>query len=281
MSMSLANKPGSDRREPVTPGKESPAVMQPDISSTRWMGLDFQAMTTEDAVAHVMKTGLRADAFSYVVTPNVDHMLRLEDNAAFREMYDEAGLILNDSRVLQTLAARDGITLPPSPGADVVAGLLDALPRSTPLCVIGCSEDQIAELKSRYGYETIHHHEPPMGLRKKPDAVIEAAKFMATHKAAFHFLCVGSPQQEMVALAAKLQGNVTGIGLCCGASIDFLTGKIDRAPNIFRQARLEWLHRLASEPRRMTRRYLIEGPRIFSLWSRYRKADKPSGHGSD
>lgn len=279
--MSLANKPGSDLMEPVTQGKELPDTMEPENSSIRWMGLDFQAMPTAEAVTRLMADGLAGKPFTYVVTPNVDHMLRLEDNAAFRDMYGEAGLILNDSRVLQTLAGRDGIQLPPSPGADVVAGLLAELPRSTPICVIGCSEDQIVELKERFGYETIHHHEPPMGLKKKPEAVVEAAKFMAAYPSAFYFLCVGSPQQEMVALAAKLQGNVTGIGLCCGASIDFLTGKVDRAPEFLRKARLEWLHRLASEPRRMTRRYLIEGPRIFSLWSRYRKADKPSGHGSD
>lgn len=281
MTMMTAHKPASGPMEPITQGKEMARPRLAENETTRWMGVDFQAMPTDEAVKSVIAFAMGDPEFSYVVTPNVDHMLRLHDSEAFRDMYSEAGLILNDSRVLQTLAARDSIELPPSPGADIVAGLLEELDREIPISVIGCSSDQIEMLKERYGFKTIHHYEPPMGLRKKPDEVVKTAAFMANHPAAIHFICVGSPQQEMVALAAKLRGDVKGVGLCVGASIDFLTGKVERAPKWLRQARLEWLHRLVSEPRRMTRRYLIDGPRIFKLWSEHRKADKPSSDGAD
>ena len=66
-------------------------------------------------------------------------------------------------------------------------------------------------------------------------------------------------------------GSAKGIGLCCGASLDFLSGKTDRAPEWMRRTRLEWLHRLASEPGRLGRRYLIEGPAIFRIWQRARR----------
>jgi exopolysaccharide biosynthesis WecB/TagA/CpsF family protein len=59
--------------------------------------------------------------------------------------------------------------------------------------------------------------------------------------------------------------------LCIGASIDFLTGKQRRAPLWVQKAGLEWLHRLLSDPRRLTSRYLIECPRIFYLiWAKRR-----------
>jgi exopolysaccharide biosynthesis WecB/TagA/CpsF family protein len=58
--------------------------------------------------------------------------------------------------------------------------------------------------------------------------------------------------------------------LCIGASVDFLTGKQQRAPVWIQKAGFEWLHRLLSDPRRLASRYLLECPRIFYLiwWGR-------------
>jgi N-acetylglucosaminyldiphosphoundecaprenol N-acetyl-beta-D-mannosaminyltransferase len=53
------------------------------------------------------------------------------------------------------------------------------------------------------------------------------------------------------------------VALCVGATVDFLVGKQKRAPVFMQQARLEWMHRLFSNPRRLWRRYLLEGPWIL------------------
>jgi len=79
------------------------------------------------------------------------------------------------------------------------------------------------------------------------------------------------PQQEILALRVAQAGGAVGVGLCIGASLDFLTGRKARAPLWMQKASLEWLHRLLSEPGRLWRRYLIEGPRIFRLTMRWRK----------
>jgi exopolysaccharide biosynthesis WecB/TagA/CpsF family protein len=55
-----------------------------------------------------------------------------------------------------------------------------------------------------------------------------------------------------------------------GAALDFITGSEKRAPLIARKLGLEWAHRLLSNPRRMWRRYLVEGPAIFLLAYRWR-----------
>jgi exopolysaccharide biosynthesis WecB/TagA/CpsF family protein len=65
---------------------------------------------------------------------------------------------------------------------------------------------------------------------------------------------------------------VVGIGLCVGASMDFLSGSRKRAPQWMQQARLEWLFRLLDEPQKLWRRYLVEGPKIFRIWLAWRKA---------
>lgn len=75
----------------------------------------------------------------------------------------------------------------------------------------------------------------------------------------------------MIAEACLDRGDCTGVGLCVGASLDFLGGKARRAPRWMQRVRLEWLHRLAQEPRRMWRRYLVEGPKVLVLWQRWRR----------
>lgn len=239
---------------------------------TRFLGLDFQPMTADDAAALLAETASAETAFSYVVTPNVDHRIRLEREPALRPLYESAGLILNDSRILELLAKRDGIALPASPGADIVEHLFAATIRpGETVTIVGGDADLETSLRDRYGLTDIRRHDPPRGLRDKPEAIAAAAAFLAANPARFHFICVGSPQQEMVAYEAFRLGSACGIGLCCGASLDFLSGKTDRAPEWMRRTRLEWLHRLASEPGRLGRRYLIEGPAIFRIWQRARR----------
>jgi exopolysaccharide biosynthesis WecB/TagA/CpsF family protein len=80
-------------------------------------------------------------------------------------------------------------------------------------------------------------------------------------------------QQGIVARRIADHSQATGIGLCVGASIDFLTGKQRRAPLWVQKAGLEWLYRLLSDPRRLASRYLIECPKIFYLmFSKRRKS---------
>lgn len=56
-----------------------------------------------------------------------------------------------------------------------------------------------------------------------------------------------------------------GLTLCCGASINFLTGVERRAPQWMQRLSLEWLYRLLQNPRRLARRYLVRGPQIVRL----------------
>ena len=241
--------------------------------SCKFMGLEFRPMPVAGVVDMLAPLADPMRGFQYVVTPNVDHIVRLEGDDSLRGLYEAADILLNDSRILETLARRDGVDLPASPGADIVAALLNqTIAPDDPITVIGTDRSDVEIIRERFGLTNLAWHEPPMGLRNKPEAIAEAAAFMAAHPARFHFLCVGSPQQEMVALAAKERGDVMGIGLCCGASLDFLSGKTARAPAWMRSARLEWLHRMLSEPKRLTKRYIVDGPRILSIWRKYRKA---------
>jgi exopolysaccharide biosynthesis WecB/TagA/CpsF family protein len=108
-----------------------------------------------------------------------------------------------------------------------------------------------------------------MGLAMDPAARRRAASFIASQKARFTFICVGSPQQEMIAAEAARFSGCRGLGLCVGASLEFITGDERRAPLLMRRLGIEWAHRLVMNPGRMWKRYLIDGPRIFTITYRW------------
>jgi len=219
--------------------------------------------------------------FRYIVTPNVDHLVRLHNEPdVYGPLYAASWLSVCDSRILELLAKVSGIPLSAVPGSDLTGQLFDNVITPTePINVIGADDEIIAKLKEIYGLTQINHHQPPFGMRHKPEAVAAAAQFIADNPARYTFICVGSPQQEMVAKAALERGDCVGLGLCVGASLEFLTGRIKRAPKWMQQYRLEWLFRLASEPKRLWKRYLVEGPKIFWLWVKWSMRNRKSNTG--
>lgn len=233
-----------------------------------FLGAKFDPFSQKETLRRVEYI-TASDSFRYLVTPNVDHMVRLNrDPALYKPLYDAAWISVCDSRILELLAGISGIHLKAVPGSDLTALVLqNVLNSGETINVVGADAATIETLRGKFPNLNINHHEPPMGLRHKPEAVDKAAQFVADHPARYTFLCVGSPQQEMVAQACQARGDCKGLGLCVGASLDFLTGKARRAPLWMQKSRLEWLFRLLSEPRRLWRRYLIEGPKIFSIWA--------------
>lgn len=78
-------------------------------------------------------------------------------------------------------------------------------------------------------------------------------------------LAMGMPKQEAVAAAlAKAQPHKGGLVVCGGAILDFMGGKVTRAPEIFRKTGMEWIYRLMLEPKRLFKRYVL-GNGIFLI----------------
>jgi N-acetylglucosaminyldiphosphoundecaprenol N-acetyl-beta-D-mannosaminyltransferase len=238
-----------------------------------FLSVDFTPLAPQTLFERVVETASRRVGFHYLVTPNVDQIVRLHKNEESRILHQDAWANVNDSRILEALAARSGLDLPACPGSDLTARILsEAIDPQERVVIIGCKPDVVAAITARFGLTDVHWYQPPMGLRTNPDAIAETARFCVDNPARFYFLCVGSPQQEMVARAIKLTGQATGLGLCVGASLEFLAGARQRAPGWMQKARLEWLFRLLSEPKVLWRRYLVEGPRIFALWLSWHKS---------
>ncbi len=237
------------------------------------LGLDFANLDVAEAA--VLLAARPAEApFGYVVTPNADHLVRLARDPAVAALYRHAWLRLLDSRVVAAAAAALRLPVPRvAPGSDVTTLLLTRhLRPGERIAIVGLSPIWLPALVARYGLAPPAHYDPPMGFATDPAAVAATVAFVLAHPARFVFLAVGSPQQEVLAAAIAATGRATGIGLCIGASLEFLAGVSRRAPAWMRRAGLEWLFRLGSDPRRLARRYLWHSPAVFRLLLRARFA---------
>ena len=232
---------------------------------TRFMTLDFADGDRPALLARV--AAMARGPYGYVVTPNVDHVIKLMDGRVEAEVYDGAALKICDSRILAHLARLRGKALAVYPGSDMTADLL-ASDHDLTIGVFGPDRAAFDDLAARYPRRRFTFIEAPMLTPGTPGwiAAVDAAA-----RADWDVLlaCVSFPKQERFAHALRAAGRERGVTLCVGASVDFLTGRQQRAPRLYQQLSLEWLHRLLTQPRRMFGRYVIEGPAIFGLFLRH------------
>jgi exopolysaccharide biosynthesis WecB/TagA/CpsF family protein len=259
--------PGAQRCAPLRPlkylGADVAIPIVSEAASTGWEIDDYDLERFSEEAANFGQ-----DRYRYVVTPNVDHLIRLHDDPQFRELYADAGYVLLDSRFLaQALRLTKGMRLPVCAGSDLTERLFETVIHPLDdLVLIGGSEAQAQRLAERYGLTHLAHHNPPMGFINDPEAVETCLSFIEAHSPfRYCLLAVGSPQQEIIARELQRRDVARGLALCVGASINFLTGNERRAPRWMQRAGLEWLYRLLQAPGRMAARYLIRGPRVFDL----------------
>ena len=219
----------------------------------------------------IRELGANPGGFRYLVTPNVDHVVRLSRRPALYAAYEAAAFSLCDSRVLFLLSRfrHAGDLAEVIPGSDLTARLFSELiAADTPLTLIGGADEVAEALVQTYGLARLRHYNPPMGFIDSPAEVAKAVEFALAEEATFIFICLGSPQQELLARAIADTGRGRGTALCVGASIGFLTGHERRAPRWMQTLALEWLFRLLHSPRRLFRRYLVDAWGIFPLFLR-------------
>jgi exopolysaccharide biosynthesis WecB/TagA/CpsF family protein len=228
--------------------------------------LNLDDYDLEEALRVVATFG--SDRYGYLVTPNVDHVIRYYGQSQFRALYEQASYVLLDSRFLALIVRFfKGRVLRVCPGSDLTAGIFDSIIEPGDVAIlVGGSPRQAQELRHRFGLRALHHIEPPMNFVRDPaaiDACVREVESLSPFR--FCFLAVGSPQQEIVARELKMRGIARGLALCVGASINFVTGLEKRAPPWLRRLGFEWLYRLSQNPKRLAYRYLVRGPRIFLL----------------
>jgi len=252
--------------------KNGRARLQTEAHHARrqFLGVPFGTLDIGQAVDAVVEQS--GGVYSYVVTPNVTHMVKVhEDPDRLFPIYRGAWLSLCDSQIVRALAASRGLKLPLVPGSDLVAMLMtkqNSAAASARRRILIVGPDAAAEkaLRERYPNAIIEVMSAPAKLAQRDDLRRQVARDCAERQWDILLLCVGMPQQELIAALVADAGRKNGVALCVGASIDFLTGSQSRAPLLLQRCGLEWAYRLASEPRRLWHRYLVEAPRIFGIY---------------
>ena len=238
----------------------------PPGDAIRLLGLDFANRPLPEIAARL--SARPADApFAYVVSAQSHQLVRLSKEADLRPFYEGAWMRLLGSRVVFKLCRMLALPAPAViPGCDLSAHLIAReIDRDEPVTLLGLAPEGLAKLKARTGLRRVDHHNPPMGFENDPAAFEKALRFIETHPARFIFLALGSPQQCQVADHLRQRGRASGVGLCIGEGLLPLTGQERRAPRAVQQMGLDWAWRLAQDPRRLARRYLLESPAIVAL----------------
>jgi N-acetylglucosaminyldiphosphoundecaprenol N-acetyl-beta-D-mannosaminyltransferase len=236
-----------------------------------FLGQDFACLPLRRAAERIAGRPKEAP-LSYVVTPNADHLVRLSRDASLRNIYRRAGLCLLDSQAVSLLARLLRLSAPPVVrGSDLAEHLLThhLLPGER-IAIIGLSPVWLPALMARFDLAPPAHYDPPPGFDRNPVELARIEAFLRAYPARFIFLAVGSPRQEILAHRLARLPDLTGTALCIGAGLEFLCGAHRRAPALLRASGLEWAWRLAGEPRRLGRRYLLDSPRVIGLLMRQR-----------
>lgn len=216
----------------------------------------------------------------YVVTPNVDHVVMAETNAALRTAYDEASLSLADGMPLVWLSALLGCALPGKvSGSDLVRPLLARAARlGFKVYLLGAAPGvglkAAARLRAEFdGLQIVGVDSPPLGFEKCHEAERQALVRMQENDPDIVLVALGAPKQEIL-MNRWYRGGVTAVMLGIGASIDFMAGTVQRAPAWMSNAGLEWLYRLAQDPVRLTGRYVLRDSGFLRV--AYRMFRRPS-----
>ena len=257
-------------------GTEVPT--RPPLATVHLFGCDMVADATVDEVADAVVGVIeQADrGWSCVVTPNVDHLVRYRDHPDEAEIARSAAICLPDgmpivwaSRLLRR-PLRSRLT-----GSDLFSALWPRLATERVSTVVVAADERVAD-----GLVATHpacHPMIPPHFDRDDSAAVEGVVddlVAAIDRSSAQVVIVGISLTKTHLLAAHLRRRWSSrpdrppVVLLLGAAAEFHLGLVPRAPAWMQRSGLEWLHRLAGDPRRLARRYLVDDVRFVAIVAR-------------
>ncbi|HEX6655407.1 MAG TPA: WecB/TagA/CpsF family glycosyltransferase [Candidatus Limnocylindria bacterium] len=218
----------------------------------------------EGAVQRIVAWG-RDRSGGYVCTPNVDYVVRARRDAAFRRIVMGARLRAADGMGIVYGSRLAGRRLSGTVTGRLLPVAVARNPDSPPLAMLGGSPGAAERAAGRLreaGGTVVAATSPPMGFEIGDETDQQALRVVMAADPAILFVGLGSPKQDQwMAEHARQLPRTVMVGI--GAGIDVLAGMQPAAPAWMTSIGLEWAYRLAHEPRRLARRYLVDDPRFF------------------
>ena len=253
----------------------------------RLFGADIDPLNMHETVSLISEWIVQPQkSCHFVVTPNVDHIVKLQNDTGLQKAYTEAALIVTDGRPVVWAAGLLGVHIPGTvPGSDLVPALFEhAQVNQQSLTVFllgampGVADRARDVIHAKWPMvKVVGTLSPDFGFEK--DAAVSANICKAVNESGADLLVIGlgAPKQELWITQYASEISVK-VALCVGATIDFIAGEKSRAPVWMQRIGLEWLHRMLSEPKRLAKRYFIDAiifPQlIFKEWQLRRKLEQ-------
>lgn len=218
----------------------------------------------------------RGDGHAYVVTANVDHLVRFARDPAIRDLYTGADLVVADGMPVIWASRFLGRPLPQRVAGSDLFPALSARAAAENLSIYllggapGAADRAAAILRDRHpSLRVAGTFCPDFGFEKDESECLRIADRVRDARADILFVGLGSPKQEHW-IARYRHRAAAKLSIGVGISFSFLCGDVVRAPRWMQRLGLEWLHRLAQEPRRLWKRYLVDDMAFFRLVLRER-----------
>jgi N-acetylglucosaminyldiphosphoundecaprenol N-acetyl-beta-D-mannosaminyltransferase len=228
------------------------------------MGLPIDRVSEAEAVARAVD-GLRHGRGGWICPANLDVLRQAVQAPEVHSLVEQADLVVADGMPLLWASRLQGAPLP-----ERVAGssLVSTLPRAAAgegarVFLLGGDPGVAAVAGERLardnpGLDVCGTHCPPYGFERSPAQLAAIEDAVVAAQPDVVFVGLGFPKQER--LIVRLRRRLPRAWfVSVGIGLGLLSGHTQRAPRWLQRAGLEWLHRLAHEPRRLARRYLVEG----------------------
>lgn len=235
------------------------------------LGLRVDLTNYDEAIAHVDELA-RAGRGGYVVVANVHVAIEAEDNAEFAAMVNAADLVLPDGTPLVWMQRWQGsseasqvrgpslmpMLMKHAEAERLKVGFLGGRPEVLKR-IAERSRDEFPSLDIGYSFS------PPFRpLSAEENKTI--GEDINSSGVQILFVGLGCPKQER--WMAENRGSVNAVMIGVGAAFDLYAGELREAPGLVSRLGLEWMFRLAQEPRRLFSRYLLVNPRFIWLAAR-------------
>jgi N-acetylglucosaminyldiphosphoundecaprenol N-acetyl-beta-D-mannosaminyltransferase len=208
-----------------------------------------------------------------VFTPNVDHLIKLQYDRDFYEAYNKSSYRVCDSQILMYASKFLGTPLKEKiSGSDLFPAFYMYHKDNENIKIfllgaaVGIAKQAQEKINEKIGREiVVEALSPSFGFENNEEECETIIDRINKSGATVLAIGVGSPKQEKWLVKYKSKLTHVKILLGVGATIDFEAGCKARSPKWMSEVGVEWLYRLLSEPRRLWKRYLIEGLPFFRL----------------
>lgn len=246
------------------------------LNRMNFMNTYVDNVTEAEAIKHIEEC-IRDKKVGHVITPNVDQIVRIEKDLYFKEICDNAELLLVDGHPLLWIAKWYGKPIKEKIcGSDLVPHLCKiAAEKGYRVFLLGAAEGVAARaakiLEKNYpGIMIAGTYSPPLGFEKNETELQKINEILRDSNADLLFVGMGVPKQDQF-IYENMQKYEIPMSFSIGATIDFIAGEQKRAPRWMTDHGMEWAYRLFCDPKRMFKRYIIDDMKIFRLAWKYRK----------